>query len=201
MIRILLIDDHSLFRESLGRLLESEPDFAVAGMCSSPYEGVRLLNESPVDLVLLDFDLGEQQGTAFLEMARAAGYTGKILLVTAGMSDGDIAYAKENGASGLFLKHLPPGQLVAAIHLTMSQANSPVGPAETPPAPQQERLTPRERSVLKGIFEGLMNKEIAARLGISESSVKAAIQQLFVKTGVRTRSQLVRIALERNLGN
>jgi len=201
MIRILLIDDHSLFRESLGRLLESEPDFAVAGMCSSPYEGVRLLNESPVDLVLLDFDLGEQQGTAFLEMARAAGYTGKILLVTAGMSDNDIAYAKENGASGLFLKHLPPGQLVEAIHRVMSEERRLDVPLATLATPQQERLTPREQTVLKGIFEGLMNKEIAARLAISESSVKAAIQQLFVKTGVRTRSQLVRIALERQLGS
>jgi DNA-binding NarL/FixJ family response regulator len=63
---------------------------------------------------------------------------------------------------------------------------------------ESESLTPRERAVLKAVFEGLSNKEIAAKLQISESSVKAALQQLFEKTGVRTRSQLVRIALERH---
>jgi DNA-binding NarL/FixJ family response regulator len=61
-----------------------------------------------------------------------------------------------------------------------------------------EQFTERERQVLSGVFEGLLNKEIAERVGISESSVKATLQQLFAKTGVRTRSQLVRIALEQH---
>jgi len=72
--------------------------------------------------------------------------------------------------------------------------------AETaPPAADHrgERFTPRERLVLSQVFEGLANKEIAGRIGVSESSVKATLQQLFAKTGVRTRSQLVRIVLER----
>jgi len=69
-------------------------------------------------------------------------------------------------------------------------------PAATPPP----EFTEREREVLRGVFEGLSNKEIAARLSISESTVKAGLQQLFQKTGVRTRSQLVRIALEQYAG-
>ena len=68
--------------------------------------------------------------------------------------------------------------------------------ASTPSAAPRKRLTERERDVLRAVFGGLANKEIADRLGISESSVKAALQQLFAKTGVRTRSQLVRVALE-----
>jgi DNA-binding NarL/FixJ family response regulator len=71
-------------------------------------------------------------------------------------------------------------------------------PAE--PQPAHRPLTDREHEVLRGVFEGLGNKEIAARLGVSESSVKASLQNLFQKTGVRTRSQLVRIALERYAG-
>ena len=70
-------------------------------------------------------------------------------------------------------------------------------PREAPPAERRKGLTERERDVLRGVFDGLANKEIADKLGISESSVKAALQQLFQKTGVRTRSQLVRVALER----
>jgi DNA-binding NarL/FixJ family response regulator len=67
-----------------------------------------------------------------------------------------------------------------------------------PGAPRRATFTARERNVLRGVFEGLANKEIAAGLGVSESAVKATLQQLFDKTGVRTRSQLVRIALERH---
>ena len=217
MIRILLVDDHSLFRESLGRLLQAEPTLTVAGTCSSTAEAMDLLEKVPVDLVLLDYDLGEQQGTIFLDLSRATGFGGKVLLVTAGMSDQEIVRALDNGASGLFLKHSPPGQLIEAIHQVMAgemwldsramrsflasppaHASARLANAPTPAQPQQT-LTMREQAVLNGIFEGLTNKEIAAKLQISESSVKAAIQQLFEKTGVRTRSQLVRIALERHL--
>ncbi len=207
MIRILLLDDHSLFRESLSRLLEAEPEMQVVATCQTPLEAVSLLRHRAVDLVLLDYDLGEQQGTEFFPLAQAAGFTGRVLLVTAGMSDTEALRALETGASGLFLKHSPPGQLIEAIHQVMaggtwidSRAVRSLEDAKRGAAkPAVQPLTPREQAVLKGIFEGLANKEIAARLQVSESSVKAGVQQLFDKTGVRTRSQLVRIALERHL--
>ncbi len=206
-IRILLVDDHDLFRESLARLLEAEPDISVVDNCGSVRGALAVLEREQVDLILLDYDLGEEHGANFQKEAAARGFRGRILIVTAGMSDHDIVGTLENGASGIFLKTSTPAQLVGAIHTVMRgepwldpKAMSAVIAAATGKSRRQQDgrvLSERERAVLKGIFEGLTNKEIAAGLKISETSVKAAIQQLFDKTGVRTRGQLVRIALER----
>jgi DNA-binding NarL/FixJ family response regulator len=204
----MLIDDHSLFRESLSRLLQTESDLQIVANCASATEALALPLLKRVDVVLLDYDLGPEQGTQFLDRARGQGFVGKILMVTAGMSDSVMLRALENGSSGVFLKHSPPNRLVEAIRkvfsgevwldpaVTRSIIAAATGNAATPRRAQG--LTQREQAVLKGVFEGLTNKEIGGRLGISESSVKAVLQQLFEKTGVRTRSQLVRIALEKH---
>jgi DNA-binding NarL/FixJ family response regulator len=207
-IRILLIDDHSLFRESLSRLLEAEPDLRIVATCAAVRDGLAVLDREPVDVVLLDFDLGDEQGSAFLEEARRRRFEGRILMLTAGMNDAWTLRAFENGASGIFLKHSPPAQLIEAIHKIMNgdmwldsrAVRSLVAGAHEKSEGKQaaQPLTARERGVLKAVFEGLTNKEIAASLDISESSVKAVMQQLFDKTGVRTRSQLVRIAIEQH---
>jgi DNA-binding NarL/FixJ family response regulator len=205
-IRILLVDDHSLFRESLSRLLQAEPDLRIVATCSSATEALAIVEREAVDLVLLDFDLGEQEGSLFLESVKAKSFAGRILMVTAGMSDAGTLRAMEAGAAGIFLKHSPPAQLLDAIYKVMrgemfldSRAvRSLVAGASGKSEEQRtsQPFTQRERAVLKGVFEGFTNKEIAGQLEISEGSVKAVLQQLFDKTGVRTRSQLVRIALE-----
>jgi DNA-binding NarL/FixJ family response regulator len=210
-IRILLIDDHSLFRESLSRLLEAEPEFHIVATCGGVREAMAVVDREPVDVVLLDYDLGDEQGSAFLEEARRRRLPGRILMVTAGIDDAGTLRAFEGGASGLFLKHSPPAQLIEAIHKVNSgemwldprAVRSLVAGAHDKSDDQQsaQALTARERTVLKAVFEGLTNKEIAADLQISESSVKAVLQQLFDKSGVRTRSQLVRIAIERHSGD
>ncbi len=206
MIRLLLLDDHVLFREGLSRLLGEEPDLLIAAQCSSVQEALNALESAAPELILLDFDLGEQNGFAFLQAARAAGYAGKVLMVTAGMSPSDTVRALEAGASGLFPKHAPPRDLLAAIRAAMRgeallSASALAGLLEAARREQARRapalqLSERERAVLRGVFGGLANKEIASEMGISEGYVKAVLQQLFSKTGVRTRARLVRIALE-----
>jgi len=207
-IRILIIDDHSLFRESLSRLLESESDLSVVGTCATATEAISFIEREEVDVALLDYDLGEEQGWMFLDRARRHGFKGASLIVTAGISDSEILNALENECSGVFLKHSPPVQLVQAIHSVVSgeiwldprSAKALIAGA-TGRTQQQcafQPLSDRERVVLIAVFEGLTNKEIAGRIGASENAVKWVMQQLFQKTGVRTRSQLVRIALERN---
>jgi DNA-binding NarL/FixJ family response regulator len=204
-IQLLLLDDHTLFRVMLGRLLETDSEFEVIADCSTIPEALDTLAGKRVDLVLLDYDLGKETGFHFIRQARDAGYGGRIFIVTAGMNDADYVAALGQGVCGIFLKHSSPELLVEAIHKVMAgqtwidqrciqalvQALASEG-AET----RQNELTERERLVLKGVFAGLSNKEIGAQLKISEASVKSALQQLFVKTGVRTRSQLVRVALE-----
>jgi DNA-binding NarL/FixJ family response regulator len=204
-VRILLVDDHALFREGLGRLLEAEPGLHLVATCATLDEAVTVLRNTAIDLVLLDIDLGRESGVEFFERARQTGYGGKVLAVTAGVDHRAASLLLAEGVCGVFHKHNSPETLVECIHRVMSgefwlQEVSWERGSTAPPSPPglsaSPALTDRERQVLSGVFEGLGNKEIAGRLGMSESSVKGILQQLFSKTGVRTRSQLVRIALE-----
>jgi DNA-binding NarL/FixJ family response regulator len=206
-IRLLLLDDHILFREGLRRLLISEPDFETVAECGTPAEALAVLARSHVDMILLDFDLEDDTGTRFISSAIAAGYKGKILMVTAGMSPPDISASWKLGISGIFLKHSSPATLLEAIR-TVAAGGEWIDPKlaagagrglESKVQTATGQLTAREQQVLRSVFEGLTNKEIAHRIGVSQSSVKATLQQLFEKTGVRTRGQLVRIAIERSL--
>jgi DNA-binding NarL/FixJ family response regulator len=208
-IRLLLVDDHILFRDGLSRLLALEPDLEVVAGCGTVAEALDIVGRAPVDIVLLDYDLGEDRGNHFLSSARRTAFAGKVLMVTAGMTAKESSTALQLGASGIFLKHNSPGTLAKAVRLIMG-GEIWVDPkviqlmADRVDQREEERVSPllteREQQVLRGIFEGLTNKEIGAQLGVSDGAVKATLQQLFQKTGVRTRSQLVRIALEGSLG-
>jgi DNA-binding NarL/FixJ family response regulator len=202
---ILLVDDHTLFREGAARLLGAEPGFEVVADCGSIEEALAILRQRHIDIVLLDFDLGQRDGTQFVRMAKEQRFEGKVLVVTAGLEERQAAELIRSGISGILMKHNSPASLVQGIRDVMAgklwfdqellQA-AMSGSARPLPEPQIGRFTQRERQVLSYVFEGLANKEIATQIGVSESSVKATLQQLFSKTGVRTRSQLVRIALE-----
>ncbi len=205
-IRLLLIDDHTLFRESVARLLQAEPGFEVVAHCGSGAEAIHVIESSEeVDVVLLDLDLGQEKGAEFLDRLRKARYSGKVLLVTAGVNDSEVPNLIRKGISGVFLKHGSPALLIQGIRETMEGKalfgqdllRRALQQAEDPGANRgRSKLTERERQVLSFVFEGLANKQIADRLQVSETAVKASLQQLFAKTGVRTRSQLVRVALE-----
>ena len=105
-IRILFLDDHALFREGLSRLLEGEPDLEMAACCASVEEAAEVLRRKPIDLVLLDYDLGKgRRGFGFIAQARQGGYKGRILIVTAGMSDAESVQALDLGVCGIFPKH------------------------------------------------------------------------------------------------
>src|SRR5215471_8941622 len=208
-IRLLLLDDHALFREGLSRLLATESDFHLVAQCATSADALTVIERQGVDIVLLDYDLGNEHGFEFIRKARDAGYAGRIFIVTAGMSDADSVRALGHGVCAIFLKTSPPEQLSEAIRKVMAGEtwidqrciHALVRAVDRSGENERRRLlTDRERDVLKGVFEGKSNKEIAASLAISEGSVKSALQQLFVKTGVRTRSQLVRVALEEYAG-
>lgn len=204
-LHILLLDDHSLFRESVSRLLTAEPGFDVVAHCGTIDEALQILRRKSIDLVLLDFDLGDRDGREFLRLAREQGFKGKVLLVTAGVEDSATSELIRSGISGIFRKHDSATLLAQGIRdvmagkvwLDQEQLGTALKRASaTPPSGETGRFTDREKQVLSFVFEGLANKEIAARIGVSEGSVKSTLQQLFSKTGVRTRSQLVRIVLE-----
>ena len=118
-IRLLLIDDHILFRDGLSRLLALEPDLEVVACCGTVAEALETVCSKPVDIVLLDYDLGDDHGSHFISSARHAGYQGKVLMVTAGMNAKESSTALHLGASGIFLKHNSPGTLAKAVRLIM----------------------------------------------------------------------------------
>lgn len=189
----------------MARLLAAEPGFRVVAHCNSVEEALEKLRKTRVDIVLLDFDLGQHDGGEFMRLAAQQGFSGKVLVVTAGVQKEQAADLVRSGISGIFMKHDSAALLIEGVRDVLAgkvwfdrellqEAMSGVGPSQES---KEERFTERERQVLSYVFEGLVNKEIAERSGVSESSVKATLQQLFSKTGVRTRSQLVRIALER----
>jgi two-component system nitrate/nitrite response regulator NarL len=206
-IRVLIVDDHTLFRESLSRLLEADTECKIVATCASVYEASQIITQQEIDLVLLDYDLGEEPGTEFISASRRSNFEGPILIVTGGISDAVMLRALESGASGVFLKSSPLAELVQAIARVMQggtwldpgMAKALITTASQLGAEvRQNSLSARERRVLQCIFEGLSNKEIGQLLNISEGSVKASLQLLFARSGVRTRSQLVRIALEQH---
>jgi len=195
VIRTLLVDDHALFRESIAAALAGEPDIHI-GHCGSIRSATLLLTQRDFDLVLLDHDLGNERASQFLPAAREAGFEGRVLIVTAWVSDTEAHRLLRQGVAGIFLKEAPLQELIRSIR-SVAQGGGPTCEwRRGSTAPAAPVFSERQRKVLRFVVEGLSNKEIAWRLQISESYVKAILQSLFQKTGVRTRGQLVRVAFE-----
>jgi DNA-binding NarL/FixJ family response regulator len=193
--------------------LASEPGFEVVGECGNSAEALRILSASPVDVVLLDFDRGTRDGDGFMSAARRNGFQGSFLIVAGAADARSSVIAIRLGASGIFLKSEPPDRLMQAITLVANGAvwldqstirlladESVERFLQLDERGSANPLTDREQKVLLGILAGLSNKKIGENLGLSEGSVKTSVQQLFSRTGVRTRSRLVRAALEGSLG-
>src|SRR5882724_3105528 len=115
-IEILLVDDHALFRESVARLLATEPGFLVTAHCDSIEEALGLVQKTHIDIVLLDFDLGQRDGGEFMRLARRQGFSGKVLVVTAGVEKKQAADLIRSGISGIFMKHDSAALLIEGIH-------------------------------------------------------------------------------------
>lgn len=202
-LRLFLLDDHALFREGLARLLDGQAGLTVAGKAESIASALPLLAEARPDIVLLDVDLGTDRAIDFVRRARTQGYEGRILVVTAGVSDTEAIHLVQAGVAGILHKHNPPDVLCDVIrrvaggevHLEARYLR-PLFTSIDEAGDPRPKLTPRERSLMQLLLRGLANKEIGVELNLSESAVKAALRVLFEKVGVRTRSQLVRVAIE-----
>lgn len=203
-IRLYLVDDHALFREGLTRLLAGDPTFEVIGSAEQPFHALPAVLKEKIDVLMLDYDLNGHSPADFLSELKSGGFAGRILLVTAGLPDRDALSMIRLGVAGIFHKQHPPDDLrrsICEVHegkvlIDQNYFQKLVSAVGGDGEVRLPRLTDREKRTLRYLFEGLGNKEIASQLGISESAVKASLQQLFAKTGVRTRSQLVRVALE-----
>jgi len=211
-IRLVLVDQQTLFRTSLSRFLAAQRFLEVVAECGTAEDALAVLSHSQADIALLEPGLRAASGEELITAARRAGYQGRFLVVAGAAGAKELADAIHLGASGIFLKSEPPERLVQAIRLVASGAVW-VDPkaiqlladqlADRPRGDHSKQahvLSDREEKVLTGILSGLTNRKIGDSMGIAEGTVKSIVQQLFMRAGVRTRSQLVRLAMEGSLG-
>ena len=206
-IHLLLLDDHAMFREGLARTLERESDLEVVGQCGTPAEALAMLDKN-VDMVLLDVDLGDGRALEFVEAARQMVFEGKpfdakILVVTAGIGGPEAVRLIQAGVSGILHKRQSGQILCESIRKVAAGETCLEGQYLTSVMQSMDRtrgnhskLTDRDRALLRHILEGQTNREIGTHLHISEGAVKASLRLLFEKVNVRTRAQLVKVALE-----
>jgi DNA-binding NarL/FixJ family response regulator len=194
-IRIVLADDHELVLEGLRSLLESEADMEVLATATNGDQLMDVVSRHRPDLVVLDLEMGDAGGgLGCLERIRAEQPGTRVLVLTA-YSDGEsMRAALEGGADGYALKTEPPQQTVASIrqvhrgHLVFPLA-ARRWLLRTPSASEPSQLTDREREILALVSEGLTNAQIAARLRVSDNTVKFHLQNLYLKLKLNNRTE------------
>lgn len=203
MIHVLIADDHPVVRAGLRALLTSADDVTVVGEAATPDEAVALAERLAPELVLMDLQFGEADtGADATRRIRSLDAAPYVLVLTNYDTDGDILGAVEAGASGYLLKDAPPHELVAAVRAA-ARGESALAPAiagrllARMRAPQVS-LSTREIEVLQLVAEGASNGEIAARLHVTDATVKSHLVHVFSKLGVGSRTAAV--AEARGLG-
>lgn len=212
-MKVLLIDDHTLFRLGLKGLLERS-GIEVIGAASTGQEGLLKAQALSPDVILLDMRMPDMDGFAVLSKLRELGVTVPITILTTSEEERDLVECLRAGAQGYLLKDMDPEELVAALRKIVA-GESVVAPqlASTlakalqqkpppPPAPETPLgdLTPREREIIAHLAEGQSNKAIARDLGISDGTVKLHVKAILRKLNVRSRVEAAVIAVEQGLG-
>lgn len=201
---VLLVDDHPLLRQGLRQLLEMEDDFQVVGEAGNGEEALALMATLAPELIILDNNMPVMNGIETLKRLRQSGFQGRILLYTVSDMEQDVRGALRFGADGYLLKDEKPLTVIRQIRDVLG-GSLEVSPALTPvlaqslraPAPQSlVELTPREKDVLRMIAEGMSNKMVGNKLGISEGTVKTHVKSLLHKIGARSRVEAAVWALE-----
>ncbi len=216
-IRILVVDDHTLFRRGLTALLARDPKLSVVGDAADAGEALRRAQELQPDLILLDNHLPGVNGVDVLPGLHEAVPGVHILMLTVSEDERDLAAALRGGASGYLLKTIEGDALVAAIiramrgesvvaeemtgKLVAAYRDAAAAPARdgSVPASPLAQLSPREQEILRGIARGASNKEIGRDLGIAETTVKIHVQHVLRKLDVSSRVQAAVIASEHGL--
>ena len=195
MIRVVVADDHRVVRVGLEQLLATFDDIEAVGFAAGGEEAVALCQELVPDVLLLDLSMPDLDGIKVTERLRALTPGTRVVVFTSFSDRERIVQALDAGATGYLLKDAEPEEILAAIRAA-SRGESPLAPraaaellADRKTRPPTVELTPREREVLRLVVEGLANKQIARRLGISEKTVKGHLTNLFQRIGVADRTQ------------
>jgi two-component system, NarL family, nitrate/nitrite response regulator NarL len=209
-IRLMIVDDHALFREGLASIIRSEPDIEIAGLAGSVREAAEMARQTRPDLVLMDFSLPDGTGADATRQILADVPDCKIVFLTMSEEDENLFDAIRAGARGYLLKNMQPSKLVVALRsvhsgesalsrsmtMRLMEELSRTKKSETP---SDATLTLREIDVIRALASGQSNAEIAKQLYISENTVKYHVHSALGKLGLSDRKQLAAYARERGL--
>lgn len=213
-IRVLIVDDHTLFRKGLIGLLQQQKGIEVAGEAKDGEEGIRLATTLKPDLILMDVNMPTCNGIQATKAIRDALPETGIIMLTVSEEDDDLFAAVKAGARGYLIKNVEPDQLVKAIHLLVKgEAVIPHGMASkllnefsaisrksaAPEASDLKPLTEREKEILQTLAKGYSNKEIANELCISEHTVKIHLKNILKKLHMNNRIQAAVYAHQQGL--
>lgn len=204
MIRVMLVDDHAIVRQGLERLFETVDDIEVVAMAANGNEAILMCAEHQPDVVLMDLSMPELDGVEATRRIVAAGGNTRVVVLTSFGEESRILDALNAGAHGYLLKHVDPDELITAVRSAQA-GDSPLDPragrvlldsrrgggsgSGGGGATREHELTDRELEVLLLVGQGLANKQIARKLGISERTVKAHLTSVFQRLNVSDRVQ------------
>jgi DNA-binding NarL/FixJ family response regulator len=210
-IRVLVADDHELFRDGVRKLLESAGNISIVGEAADGIECLRLLEKLKPDILLLDLRMPEKDGLAVLESVNFEAFPTKVIVVTGVEEDHDILRAMRLGARGIVLKRSARDLLVKSIRkvhqgeiwldnrMTAEVVNTFKKSAEGGGRREKPLLSDREREIVQHVAQGFRNREIGEKLFISEQTVKNHLHNTFDKLGVSDRLELALYAIHHRL--
>jgi DNA-binding NarL/FixJ family response regulator len=204
MIRLLIVDDHPVVRDGLRVAFTGEPDIEVVGEAGNGLQAIEMVGKHSANVVLMDLRMPELDGVRAIRRLRETAPDTRVLVLTTFDTDSDVLPAIEAGATGYLLKDAPTEELLRAVRaahqgqsvLSPSVANRIIGQVRKP---QRGTLSPRELEVLRLVAGGATNREAAAKLFISEASIKTHLLHIYAKLDVRDRAAAVGEAYRRGL--
>jgi len=210
-IRVLIIDDHTLFRSGIKLLLERQTGFEVVGEASDGLEGVKRAKQLKPDVVLLDLHMPGTGGLVTIPLLREEAPQTEIIMLTVSEDADDLLEALRAGARGYLLKNIETdflldsisraaaGESVMSSQMASKLADAVRTPQKTTTDANPEKLTPREREIIVMLASGASNKEIARTLDLAESTVKIHVQGILRKLNLSSRVQAAVYAVEHKL--
>lgn len=210
-IRILLADDHPIFRDGLRKLLTSDDNLTIVGEASNGQECIQLLAKLKPDILLLDLRMPDKDGLAVLEEINFETMPTRVIILTATEDDRDVIRAMRLGARGVVLKQSATDLLVKSIHkvysgeiwldqhMTAEVMKAFAKSSEAGPRREKPLLSDREKEIVQLVAQGFRNKEIGEKLFISEQTVKNHLHNIFDKLGVSDRLELALYAIHHRI--